>query len=282
MPNLGSATQFFPRAVEGFTTTLASTISAGATTLTANSTAGYSVGDVIVWIIDPASSTAKQVLTGTVQTGNIITGIVWTFGTNQTHTAGATIVDYTTATGFDLVTMGILKHANQDGSLQQSSVLTAIGTGGITSTQLATNSVTAPKLATNAITLGSASITANISTQATSATQATGLTSTVTVPAGGRGLEITVSGGYLAVGTGSKNIYITLWRGTVGSGTQIGLAQCTQLTANFATPMTLVAIDTPSAGSTTYNVGYATDAGPVTLTWNVSSTSPAILLVKAI
>lgn len=138
MPTLGSVTQFFPRAVEGFTTTLASTISAGTTTLTANSTSGYSVGDVVVWIIDPASTTAKQVFTGTVQTSNIITGVVWTTGTNQTHTAGATIVDYTTATGFDMHSLGILKHANQDGSLSATAVQTAIGTGGITNTNLAT------------------------------------------------------------------------------------------------------------------------------------------------
>lgn len=141
MPNIGSTTQFFPRAVEGFVTTLASTISAGATTITSNSTAGYSVGDVIVWIIDPSSTTAKQVLTGTVAAGNQIINVVWTYGTNQTHTAGATIVDYTTATGFDLHSAGILKHANQDGSLLQSPVLTAIGTGGITSTQIADGSI---------------------------------------------------------------------------------------------------------------------------------------------
>lgn len=214
--------------------------------------------------------TGTQTITGVKTFTNVI--LTAPTITNASITADA-ITGFTTSNSGTIYGVSITA-----GTISGSS----LSPGTVGSTALATNAVQGNQIATNAIKLGTASITANISTQATSATQAVGLTSTVIVPAGSRSVKVTVSGGYLAVGTGSKNIYLTLWRGTVGSGTQLGLTQCTQLTANFATPMMLVALDTPSVGSTTYNVGYATDAGPVTLTWNVSSAGPAILLVEAI
>lgn len=267
MPNITSATQFFPRAVEGFVTTLASTISAGATTLTANSTSGYSIGDVIVWIIDPSTS-AKQVLTGTVAAGNQITNVVWTYGTNQTHTAGATIVDYTTATGFDLHSAGILKHANQDGSLLSGAVGAAI----------ATNAITASMLSASAIKLGYTAITTNSSGYSGSIAAVTGLTATVTVPAGGRSIKVTLYTGTVSMSAAGTPTF-SIWNGAVGTGTLIGTSSM-GATSAYNLSMTTMAITTPAAGSVTFSAGLATSVGIATIL--ATSTAPAFILVEAI
>lgn len=107
----------FPSAENGFTTTLASTISSGATTVPLNSVAGYTNGEVIVFVIDPSDATKKQTFTGIVDTAGVqITSVVWTAGTNQAHAGGATVVDYATATHISMVTKGLLVEHNQDGT----------------------------------------------------------------------------------------------------------------------------------------------------------------------
>lgn len=125
MSDVSSVTKHFAKPQEGFTTTLASTISAGATTVPMNSTTGLTNGDVFVGIMDPGA-TAEQVFTGTVDTSGVqITSVVWTKGTNTTHNAGTTIVDYTTASAFSMMSKGILVHSDQDGTLKADSVDTA-------------------------------------------------------------------------------------------------------------------------------------------------------------
>lgn len=110
-------TGFFPTAKEGFTTTLASTISSGAATVPLNSVAGFSNGQYVVLVVEPTSDTAKQAFTGQVDTAGVqITGVKWTEGTNQSHAAGATVVDYETATHWALYSKGLLVEHNQDGT----------------------------------------------------------------------------------------------------------------------------------------------------------------------
>lgn len=116
MPTLTSVTKFFPSAKEGFTTTLASTISSKTTTVPLNSVTGYTNGDTIVLVVDPGNS-SKQVFTGVVDTSGVqITGVVWTEDTNVTHTAGATVVDYVTATHIAMTTKGLLVEHKQTGA----------------------------------------------------------------------------------------------------------------------------------------------------------------------
>jgi len=140
------------------------------------------------------------------------------------------------------------------------------------------NLVTAPMLSTSAIKLGYAQITADITTSATSATLATGLSTTVTIPAGGRSVKVT---GYLptAYNNGANQVRVTLWDGTVGSGTQIGAA-FNGNAAGQAVPFTIMAIVTPSAGSKTYSVGYHGSGGNTTI--QCASTGPAFILVEMI
>jgi len=123
--SVSSVTSHFPSAENGFTTTLASTISSGAATVPLNSVAGYANGEVVVFIVDPSDLSKKQSFTGTVDTSGVqITGVVWTSGTNQTHTAGATVVDYVDAAHISMVSKGLLVGHNQDGTHKTSLPLT--------------------------------------------------------------------------------------------------------------------------------------------------------------
>jgi hypothetical protein len=142
MPTVSSVTKFFPSAKEGFTTTLASTIGSGAATVPLNSITGYTNGDTVVMVIEPSNATNKQAFTGVVDTAGVqLTGVVWTEGTNTTHTTGSTVVDYVTATHMAMVTKGLLVSHNQDGTLKTSAVSS--------STMLASNVVTPAKLSSN-------------------------------------------------------------------------------------------------------------------------------------
>lgn len=112
-----SVTSHFPKPQDGFTTTTSGSISSGATSVGLNSTGSYTNGDIFVGIIDPTDANKKQAFTGTVDTSGVqITGVVWTSGTNQNHSAGATVVDYVTATHLGMVSKGILVAHNQDGT----------------------------------------------------------------------------------------------------------------------------------------------------------------------
>lgn len=127
------------------------------------------------------------------------------------------------------------------------------------------NGITGAMLATSAITLGYASITA-ASAVNNSATPAlvTGLSATVTIPAGGRRIRVTAFAPILYNATVNGQSVITIWDGTVGSGTQIGqgfgVNNGNAGTAG-ANSCTLTAIVTPAAGSKTYNVGLALSTG---------------------
>ena len=134
MPNISSVTNYFPTVFESSVTmTLGTTISPGATTVSVNGMTNYANGEVVVFTIDPANS-AKQVFTGTVS-GTSVINVVWTYGTNVTHTSGASIIDYVSSTTLDMVTTGILKQHNQNGTHQ---ALT--NTGGLTTDILSVTS----------------------------------------------------------------------------------------------------------------------------------------------
>lgn len=166
----------------------------------------------------------------------------------------------------------------KDGAVDSSSVM---GTGVVGTTNIANAAVTPEKISVPVWAyLGSAKITGSLTTQSTTPTQATGLTVTATIPTGYTQVRITLSGGTLAVNANSKNLYWSIWRGAVGSGTSVAATQFTQTTANYSIPINLTGLDTPGTGSITYNIGWNTDAGPVTATMGASSTSPVLILVE--
>lgn len=117
MATVSSVTKHFPSAKEGFVTTLASTISSGAATVPLNSVTGYNNGEVAVFIVEPGTASAKQAVTGTIDTAGVqLTNCVWTEGTNQTHNAGSTVVDYVAATHMSMVSKGLLVEHKQTGA----------------------------------------------------------------------------------------------------------------------------------------------------------------------
>ena len=133
--SVSSVTSHFPSAENGFTTTLASTISSGAATVPLNSVAGYANGEVVVFIVDPSDLSKKQTFTGTVDTSGVqITGVVWTSGTNQTHTAGATVVDYVDAAHISMVSKGLLVEHDQDGTHGAITPTSVVSSGPVTGT----------------------------------------------------------------------------------------------------------------------------------------------------
>jgi len=149
----------------------------------------------------------------------------------------------------------------------------------VTTAAITQNSVDASKLATNAITLGTSSITSNFTTSSTTPVQITGLTSTVTIPAGGRRIKITVFGRTVFNANSSYNTF-TIWDGTVGSGTQLSSTQVYNTTNIPAGPIIAMAIVTPSAGSKTYNIGMHVTSGSGIL--EAAATYPAFILVETI
>lgn len=149
----------------------------------------------------------------------------------------------------------------------------------VTSSAIDQNAVQADDLATNAITLGYTQITANPSNfSSTSPVQLTGLSSSVTIPAGGRRVKITAfipliqSGASLLCG-------ISLWDGTVGSGTKISEQDYTIPSGAYA-GYNVIAVVSPTAGAKTYNVGIAVSTNAVTV--NAAAGYPAFILVEAI
>lgn len=162
-----------------------------------------------------------------------------------------------------------------DGNITTAKILDA----NVTTAKIATNAVTADKLATSAITLGYAQITANFSTAATSATIVTGLTASVTIPAGGRKVRITAYTRDVFNGSTGYQ-FLSVWDGTVGSGTLLSLAQAYVTAGTASGSYIAIAVHTPSAGAKTYNIGLHTTAGTALI--DAGATYPAFILVEAI
>ena len=143
--DVSAVTSHFPNPQDGFTTTTSGSVSSGAATVGLNSTGNYDNGDIVVLIIDPADANKKQVFVGTIDTGGVqVTNVVWVGGTNQSHQAGATVVDYMDAGHIKMMTKGIRVSLNQDGTIKNGAVSLAA--------MLASNVVTEPKILDGAVT----------------------------------------------------------------------------------------------------------------------------------
>lgn len=130
----GLTTNYFPSAQNGFTTALASTIASGAATVPLNSVAGYTNGQIAVFIVDPSDANKKQTFTGVIDTAGIqVTSVIWTAGTSQTHAGGAVVVDYASATHISMITKGLLAAGlTQAGGMGAIAPTSVVATGNIT------------------------------------------------------------------------------------------------------------------------------------------------------
>lgn len=114
-------TNFFPKAHEGFITTVGGSGStSGGATVPLTAVTGLTNGDIFVGIVEPGTG-SEQTFTGVVDTGGLqITGVKWTRGSNVSHAAGKTVVDYVSGTYINLMQKGLLVSLNPDGTLKPS------------------------------------------------------------------------------------------------------------------------------------------------------------------
>lgn len=317
MPILTSVADFFPTPFENtITMTLGGTITPGATTVPVNGMGNYSNGQTVVFAVDPSLST-QQVFTGQVSGANVV-NVVWTEGVNVSHLSGANVIDYVSATSVGMISAGVQVEHTQTGHhkplydinsklwLDQGATASAvnnlkIGNAATTGapyiqaegsdTNISINLIpkgsgvletSSPTMALNSNPvwqyLGYAQITSNI-TGITSATpvQITGLTSTVTIPSGVTKVRVTIFIPWVSI-TGGAVVDITLWSGTVGSGTKLNQSSGYLPSSSGVTSFTLPHIYTPSAGSVTYNA--AIDVAANTASLNAGTTFPAYILVE--
>lgn len=133
MSNVSSVIHLLAKANEGFVTTAGGTISAGATTVSLTTVTGLTNSSTFVGVIEPGTAN-EQVFTGIVDTGGSqVTGVVWTKGTNVSHAAGVTIVDYVTSTFLNMLTRWAAIQHNDDGT-HSTVTATAITSGTLTVT----------------------------------------------------------------------------------------------------------------------------------------------------
>ncbi|QNK82604.1 hypothetical protein [Nakamurella sp. PAMC28650] len=135
-------------------------------------------------------------------------------------------------------------------------------------------------LTATAITAGYVQAIANqTSITSTTVVQVTSLSAAVTVPGGGRRLEIEAHLPNVALAA-AGNIFVSIWDGAVGSGTQLQEDEITVAGATFVVSPTVKAYPAPAAGGKTYNVGIRVGSSTAAIT--SSATAPSSLIVKVI
>lgn len=235
-------------------------------------TGTYTIGGTPTFPSAVVTLTGAQTLTNKILTSPTINTPTIS---NATITANA-ITGFTTSNTGTIygipVTTGVINTAN---TVNGASLVAA----SVGSTALATNAVQANQIATSAITLGYAQITANFTTAGTNV-QVTGLTTTVTIPAGGRRIKITGWATNIQDNTAVTNVTISIWDGVVGSGTLLAFNLVTIPGTSYSASAAVFAVITPSPGSKTYNIGLTAGGGTAQIT--ASATSPAFILVEAI
>ncbi len=129
MSNLAGVTDnYFTVASESFTDNLSSSILAGAAIVPVNNASEYTNGDCVVLTVDPG--TVNEATFIGVKNGNQFEECVWTEGNVAVgHSAGATIIDYDSATHHSAQSKGIKQFANDDGTLKTQPVRDALGLG---------------------------------------------------------------------------------------------------------------------------------------------------------
>ncbi len=121
----GVTTNFLATASETFEDNLSASITAGATIVPVNNASEYVNGDVAVITVD-AGTNDEATFVGR-KNGNQFEDCVWTEGNvSADHASGAPVVDYDSATHYNLVTKALKGIMEQDGSLKADPIREAL------------------------------------------------------------------------------------------------------------------------------------------------------------
>lgn len=137
-----------------------------------------------------------------------------------------------------------------------------------------------PQSVVQTSTLGYAQITSSFVGTSTVQTPITGLSTTVTVPSGGRRVKISVGARYMlsAVGPG-YGVNIEVYDST--AGVVVGGLTYSNPVTNYATNPYFIATHIPPAGSRTYTVRYYTDQS-ASFTFAATVNNPGFILVELV
>lgn len=131
----GLSTNFFPRASETYSNNLSGSISALAATVPVNAASEYDDGDVAVLTVEPGTAN-EATFVGVKQSSPArFINCVWTEGnTGVGHAAGATVIDYDSATHMSAMSKGILVEHKQNGQHRNINADSVTVNGPITAT----------------------------------------------------------------------------------------------------------------------------------------------------
>lgn len=163
--------------------------------------------------------------------------------------------------------VNLLDDAVATASLQDDAVTTAKVNDG---------AITGAKLDTDAIIQDYDTRDTNVATSSTSAVQISGLSNTITVESGKK-VRIRFFGPSV-VNTTKASVYISIWNGTVGSGTQLQESRHVLETSTSAMPAICEAFVTGLSGSQTFNAAIRVSGGTGTVAG--ASTAPMILTTE--
>ena len=132
MSDISAVTKLLPVAHETFQSNTSSSVGALAATVPIINLTKYAEGDTVVLTIEPG--TAKQAtFTGQISAVSTVINCVWTEGNlAATHDSGVTVIDYDSATHYNVVTKALRVHTNPDGSLKTAAVQAALNISGST------------------------------------------------------------------------------------------------------------------------------------------------------
>lgn len=123
-------TNFLPTAHETFTDTLSATILALDATVFVTNLGEYTDGDVVVLTVEPGTAN-EATFTGVKASAPFrVTNCKWTEGNLAVgHSSGATIIDYDSATHYNMLSKALKEIMGQDGNLLTQPVRDALGLG---------------------------------------------------------------------------------------------------------------------------------------------------------
>jgi hypothetical protein len=232
-----------------------------------------------------STPTSGTVLTGngtgtsdwgaTTGSGNVVLATSPTLVTPALGTPASGVATNLTGTASGLTAGNVTTNANLTGPITSSGNTTSIASQTGTGSKFVVD--TSPTIVTPTIVknanpvmslngnpvwqyLGSATSSTDVTAASGTASQITGLSSTVTVPSGYTKVRVTVILPQ-QYNSGSNVNQLSLYRGTVPSGTNVPATFSTSTAETSGNVLTGIWLDTPGAGSVTYNAGFSVSGG---------------------